>query len=38
MTISKYEILKLEWILKNPHSTPMKYQIAMCEIARKCGI
>lgn len=33
-----YEILKSEWIAKNPNATPKEYEKAMNDIAKKLGI
>ena len=38
MSYSQYELLKKEWIAKNPNANSHQYQQAMKEIARKCGV
>lgn len=38
MSYHQYEILKAEWIAKNPNATHEQYQQAMTAIARKCGV
>lgn len=38
MSYSQYEFLKAEWIRLNPNSTPLQYQNAIKNIARKCGV
>jgi hypothetical protein len=38
MNYSQYEFYKQEWIAKHPNATPLQYQKAMQEIARKLGI
>jgi hypothetical protein len=39
MTIyQKYEMLKQEWILKNPSATYKEYQAAIIDIAWKVGV
>jgi len=36
--MERYEQEKLAFILFNPNATPMEYQQAMLEIARRCGV
>jgi hypothetical protein len=38
VSYATYELLKAEWVAKNPESTHIEYQKAMQKIARKCGI
>jgi hypothetical protein len=38
MSIKTYELMKQEWIRKNPEHTYEQYQQAMREIAKKAGI
>jgi hypothetical protein len=38
MSYQQYELLKAEWIRNNPGATPHQYELAMLNIARKCGI
>lgn len=35
---AEYERLKLEWTMAHPESEPEEYQMAMREIAARCGI
>jgi hypothetical protein len=34
----EYELLKEEWIRRNPEATPEQYQRAMKAIADRCGV
>jgi hypothetical protein len=38
MSYQTYELLKQEWIAKNPHATPEQYQKAMQLISKKLGV
>lgn len=35
---NQYEIMKANWIRKNPSATHEQYQLAMIAIAKKCGV
>jgi len=38
MSIRQYELMKAQWIAKNPNASHVEYQQAMTKIARKCGV
>lgn len=38
MSYATYELLKRDWVLKNPNATHEEYQKAMREISKKAGV
>lgn len=35
---TEYELMKANWIRKNPNATAQQYQEAMRNIAKRCGV